>query len=128
MKDLNDSNSVPSDVIASLYQNVSRESELGAGDIHNIIDVLNVALDVQYDRLASAEDPTDYADKYTNESVIMMSDILDRPDSWFGIPSRYIQCTEVRFASFLSGGFITAIVVNPPKWKLAKRTSVHLGT
>ena len=50
MQDLNDSNSVPSDVIASLYQNVSRESELGAGDIHNIIDVLNVALDVQYDR------------------------------------------------------------------------------
>ena len=91
MKDLNDSNSVPSDVIASLYQNVSRESELGAGDIHNIIDVLNVALDVQYDRLQSAEDPTDYADKYTEESVIMMSDILDRPDSWFGIPPRYIQ-------------------------------------
>jgi hypothetical protein len=26
-----------------------------------------------------------------------------------------IHCTEVRFASFLSGGFITAIVVNPPK-------------
>ena len=24
------------------------------------------------------------------------------------------QCTEVCFASFLSGGFITAIVVNPP--------------
>ena len=33
--------------------------------------------------------------------------------------------TEVRFASFLSGGFITAIVVNQPKRKLAKRTSVH---
>ena len=96
MQDLNDTNSVPSDVIASLYQNVSRESELGAGDIHNIIDVLNVALDVQYDRLESAEDPTDYADKYTTESVTMMSDILDRPDSWFGIPSRYIQCSVDR--------------------------------
>ena len=35
------------------------------------------------------------------------------------------KCTEVRFASFLSGGFITAIVVNPPERKLAKRTSVH---
>ena len=33
--------------------------------------------------------------------------------------------TEMRFASFLSGGFITAIVVNPPERKLAKRTSVH---
>ena len=30
------------------------------------------------------------------------------------------HCTEVRFASFLSGGFITAIVVNPPERKLAK--------
>ena len=29
------------------------------------------------------------------------------------------QSTEVRFASFLSGGFITAIVVNPPERKLA---------
>ena len=34
------------------------------------------------------------------------------------------QCTEVRFASFLSSEFITAIVVNPPERKLAKRTSV----
>ena len=32
------------------------------------------------------------------------------------------HCTEVRFASLLSGGFITAIVVNPPERKLAKRT------
>ena len=37
------------------------------------------------------------------------------------------QCTEVRFASFLSGGFIIAIVVNQTKRKLAKRTSVHCG-
>ena len=36
------------------------------------------------------------------------------------------QCTQVRFASFLSGGFITAtIVVNPPESKLAKHTSVQ---
>jgi hypothetical protein len=36
------------------------------------------------------------------------------------------HCTEVRFASFLSGGFITAIVLNPPERQLmAKRTSVH---
>ena len=38
------------------------------------------------------------------------------------------QCTEVSFASFLSGGFITAIVVNPPERKLAKRTSVQWCT
>ena len=31
----------------------------------------------------------------------------------------------MRFASFFSGWFITAIVVNPPERKLAKRTSVQ---
>ena len=35
------------------------------------------------------------------------------------------HCTEVRFASFLSGGFITAILVNLPERKQAKCTSVH---
>ena len=33
--------------------------------------------------------------------------------------------TEVRFASFLSGGFTTMAVINQPEWKLAKRTFVH---
>ena len=37
------------------------------------------------------------------------------------------QCTEVSFASSLSGGFITAIAVNPPERKLAKHTSAHCG-
>ena len=36
------------------------------------------------------------------------------------------QCTVVRFASFFSSGFITAIVVNPPERKQVKRTSVQL--
>ena len=36
------------------------------------------------------------------------------------------QLTEVRFASFFSGRFITAIVISPPEGKLAKRTSVQL--
>ena len=39
------------------------------------------------------------------------------PISQIAIP----ECTEVRFVSFLSGGFITAIVVNPLERKLAKR-------
>ena len=38
------------------------------------------------------------------------------------------HCTEVRFSSLLSGGFITAIVVNPPESKLAKCTSVQWET
>ena len=38
--ELNESDSVPSIVIAKLYQNVSQESELGAGDIRNIIDLI----------------------------------------------------------------------------------------
>ena len=47
--------------------------------------------------------------------------IIKSPDICF-FP---LHCTEVHFASFLSGGFITAIVVNPPERKLAKRISVH---
>ena len=35
------------------------------------------------------------------------------------------HCTEVRFASFFSGGFTTMTVLNPPERKLAKRTTVH---
>ena len=35
------------------------------------------------------------------------------------------NCTEVRLAGFISSGFITAIAVNSPEWKLAKRTSVN---
>ena len=35
-----------------------------------------------------------------------------------------VQCTEVRFVSFLSGGFTTMAVINPPERELAKRTSV----
>ena len=31
----------------------------------------------------------------------------------------------MRFVNFFSGGFITAIIVNQPERKLAKRTSVH---
>ena len=34
---------------------------------------------------------------------------------------------EMSFASFFSGGFITAIVVNLPERKPAKRTSVQCG-
>ena len=35
------------------------------------------------------------------------------------------QRTEVRFSSFLSGGFTIMAVINPPEMKLAKRTSVQ---
>ena len=36
-----------------------------------------------------------------------------------------VHCTEVRFANFFSGVFITVIVVNPLEKKLAKRTCVQ---
>ena len=41
------------------------------------------------------------------------------------IGAEVTQCTEVRFASFLSGGFTTMAVINPLERKLAKRTSVQ---
>ena len=39
--------------------------------------------------------------------------------------SNATQSTEVRFSSFFSVGFITAIVVNPSERELEKRTSVQ---
>ena len=36
-----------------------------------------------------------------------------------------VHCTEVRFASFLSGRFTTMTVINPPEKKLANRTFVQ---
>jgi hypothetical protein len=50
------------------------------------------------------------------------------PNSYFLVFQTIEQFTEVRFASFFSGGFITAIVVIPPERKLAKRTSVQLNS
>jgi hypothetical protein len=43
----------------------------------------------------------------------------------FNLNYNFDHCTELRFASFFSGGYITAIVVNSPERKFAKRTSVH---
>ena len=78
---------MPSLVINNLYNNITQESELGAGDIRNILDVLDYAYDVQVDRLESeVSNPSEYADSYTKESITLLSDILDRPQSWFGIP------------------------------------------
>ena len=37
----------------------------------------------------------------------------------------HLHCTEVRFASLLSGRFTTMAVINPPEMELALRTSVH---
>ena len=41
--------------------------------------------------------------------------------------SSIVHCTKVRFASSLSGGFITVIVENPPESKLAKRAPLCTG-
>ena len=38
------------------------------------------------------------------------------------------QCTEVHFASLLSGGSTTMAVINPPEKKLANRTSVQCSS
>ena len=40
--------SVPSEVINNLYNDVAKEEEIGTGDILDIIDVLEIALDVSY--------------------------------------------------------------------------------
>ena len=40
------------------------------------------------------------------------------------VPSKIWECTEVRFADFLPGGFTTMAVINPLERKLAKLTCV----
>ena len=64
--------------------------------------------------------------------VELLSQLSHWPSIWW---SKYNfnrlktkQCTEVRFVSFFSGGFITAIGVNIPERKLAKHTSVQWVT
>ena len=39
--------------------------------------------------------------------------------------SALLNCTEVRFARFPSGGFTTMAVINPPERKLAESTFVQ---
>jgi hypothetical protein len=48
---------------------------------------------------------------------------LDKKTFFYDV-EKFPNCTEVRFASFLSGGFTTMVVINPPKKKLTKRTFV----
>ena len=49
-------------------------------------------------------------------------DFLDHNDfNW----SIFTRSAQVRFASFLSDGFTTMAVINPPEKKLAKCTSVE---
>ena len=43
----------------------------------------------------------------------------------FDITHKFNHFTEVRFASFLSGGFTTMAVINPPERKLEKRSPVQ---
>ena len=54
--------------------------------------------------------------------MLMYCDMAKRVQNWI------VDSTEVLFASFLSSWFITAIVVNLPERKLAKRTSVDRST
>ena len=44
---------------------------------------------------------------------------------WISLNCQSNHCTEVRFASFFSGGFTTMSLMNPPEKKLEKRTPVH---
>ena len=46
-------------------------------------------------------------------------------NSDFDLLSKVGICGPMHFASFLSGGFTTMAVINPPYWKLTNRTSVQ---
>ena len=49
---------------------------------------------------------------------------MNRPDQKLVSPN-FVHCTDMHFASFLSGGFTTMAAINPPESKLAKRNSVQ---
>ena len=57
--------------------------------------------------------------KFLCKKSLQKKSILKKP-LW-----KTFLCTEVRFASFLSGGFTTMTAINPPEKKLSKRTSVQ---
>ena len=50
-------------------------------------------------------------------------DLNDQRTRWY-----FWKCTEVRFASFLSGGFITTVLANPQERNLATQKSVWRAT
>ena len=53
-------------MISDLLGKVQAQSDIGAGDVANIVDVLDRAMDVQKDRIAQAgESKSDYAQNYT---------------------------------------------------------------
>ena len=71
---------MPAQIIGKFYENVSGQTELGGGDIRNILDVLDLAISVQNDRLDSdLEDSTGYASEFSEQNVKMLGDLLSRP-------------------------------------------------
>ena len=62
--------------------------------------------------------------KYVIYNIKILPQRTDFSKIWKSVA---VHCTEVWCASFFPGGFLTAIVVNPPERRLAKRTSVHWG-
>ena len=69
-----------------------------------------------------------------NTLAVLLSSALSNEQKTLPITDDWLitrllgQCTEVRFATFLSDAFTTMAVMNPPEKKLEKRTSaVHRG-
>ena len=63
--------------------------------------------------------------RYQFPSLIRILLISLIKKSWKDSNRQVHHCREVRFASFLSGGFTTMVVISPLERKLAKHTSVH---
>ena len=57
--------------------------------------------------------------------IEMFADTFLKSTIWHNLIFYLCHYTKVRCASFLSGGFTTIAVINPPERKLAKRNSVH---
>ena len=86
LNELRKNNSVPVFVISELLEEVEQVEDIGAGDIANIINVLEEALKVQNRRIVDQKSQAEYADNYTRYSSLLMNDVLSRPSTWIGIP------------------------------------------
>jgi hypothetical protein len=85
LNELDNDDSVPSEVIRDLYRNVTSEDTIASGDIEGILGVIEKAILVQIERLPNQTQPESYADAFTSESINLLDDLLRRPVPWLGI-------------------------------------------
>ncbi len=68
-----------------LYEKVEAAGDsLTAGDVLGVVDVVDLAVEVQADRIEALpeEEREEYADEFTQETIRLLDDILAKPAPW----------------------------------------------